>query len=356
MTRVEVDLERRRRRRRRQAAGIGDAPARAGRRRRPALAVDHDGAPRGLATRYGGVGRRRTRSDDAERRGQLFGDALDVEEVHVAPAAAPVVAASPGPVHASGQRRAFAARREARADLEEPDVAPAVPAVVADGVDQARAAGSAASRRTSPTADWRARSARRRSAKGAAARASMNAKRDRLREAHGEHRAPRTRASRAMRGSDGGGACCTAGEGRRQMLEAVVAADFLDEVDRRDAMSTRHAGTATSPRRRPRQRSAVEARAPSRMRSTSASGTSMPEQARRCARASSEHVAALWTRGIGVDDAPVARAGADALEQRAGARHRRARGAVEVGAALEAHRRFGAQPERACSWRAPTAA
>jgi hypothetical protein len=38
-------------------------------------------------------------------------------------------------------------------------------------------------------------------------------------------------ASRAMRGSEGGGACCDAGEGGRQVLEAVVPADLLDEID-----------------------------------------------------------------------------------------------------------------------------
>ena len=45
---------------------------------------------------------------------------------------------APAPVHAIATPRVSPDRREPRADLEEPDVAPAVTPVVRDGVDQTR--------------------------------------------------------------------------------------------------------------------------------------------------------------------------------------------------------------------------
>ena len=78
------------------------------------------------------------RTRHAERAAQLLDDALDVEEVDLARAAGPVVAGAADPVHATATAARLAVGREARPDLEQPDVAPSVAAVVRDRVDEAR--------------------------------------------------------------------------------------------------------------------------------------------------------------------------------------------------------------------------
>ena len=72
-----------------------------------------------------------------QRVAQMLGRALDVEEVDLTRAARPVLALrGAGPRERDAAR--LAGRREARADLEQLDVAPAVAPVVRDGVDQPR--------------------------------------------------------------------------------------------------------------------------------------------------------------------------------------------------------------------------
>ena len=67
----------------------------------------------------------------------MVGDAFDVEEVDFACAAGPVLGrGAPGPGDRNAAR--LAVGREARADLEEAHVAPAVTPVVRHDVDQAR--------------------------------------------------------------------------------------------------------------------------------------------------------------------------------------------------------------------------
>ena len=101
------------------------------------------------------VGRRPTVDRHAERGADELGDALRVEEVDRAGAAAPVLAARPGQHPADVRRFAGRARRPRRLRTA------GRPSTRAAGCRRARRRGragaTAAGRRTSPTADWRSR-------------------------------------------------------------------------------------------------------------------------------------------------------------------------------------------------------
>ena len=289
----------------RQAARVGD--------RRRHLAGDADRAPRPApstriaaawpATRNGSrAGSNAHRH--AERVAQLLDDALDVEEVDLARAARPVLAAA-APVQASATPRVSPSRREPRADLEQPHVAPAVTAVVRDGVDEAgqeRRPQRVELRRQRVGDGDRLRagspSVRRNSS---AAFASMkpnvtaSEKPAAVSDAAHEPVARRCADPAAAPARDGG-------KRRLELVEAVVAADFLDEIgfaqrDRR----------GRSGRRRPSRRR------PARRRGRGRAGC-----ARRRRPAPSRRAAAPAARGAGGACGPARRAGSS---RRSAARH-----------------------------------
>ena len=201
---------RRRPRRRRQPVALGD-----GRRELPehadarAVARDRRGASPGTShgsrMRLGRVDRRASGLADA------LDDALHVEEVDVARAAAPVLGAGgagPRARHAravrrrlarTGRRSRTAARRAARAGG------------CARPRRRGRAAPTAAAPRSSPTAGSRSATRSPSAANGAAAASRDEAERDRLGETR--RRSGSRAAARAcgMRGSIGGGAAVSAG-------------------------------------------------------------------------------------------------------------------------------------------------
>ena len=152
---------RRRSLRRREAARFGD--------RRQQLAEDAERHARRRAI-VRSAARPRTRNGDsaaansarhAEGGADALDHALDVEEVDAASRRRPVRAvrrAAP----ARAPRRAFARRgREPAAGFEQPDVLARRAGGCARTSRSARAAATAAGRRTSPTADWRSPPARR---------------------------------------------------------------------------------------------------------------------------------------------------------------------------------------------------
>ena len=224
----------------------------------------------------------------------------------------------------SRPRRASAVRRrgaERGGDLEQADVALLVTAVVADGGRPARAARWAASPRRSPTAGWPAGSSGVPPANGAAAALLDEREGDRLGEPGGEHARGGRAASRAMRGSDGGGGCMHRREGGRQVLEAVMPADLLDEIFGPGDVGP-PAGHGDVPRRCRRRR---------RRRSRAPSGCVPPPRAAPACRAAPRRgawVSASASRHVRprmrVDQRAGGAAGADDLQQRAGPRHRRA--------------------------------
>ena len=167
--------------------------------------------PSGPATRYGRVAVSNC-SGDAERLAQAFDDALDVEEVDLARAARPVFGAT-APVQAIATPRVSPRGGEARADLEQPDVAPAVAPVVRDGVDQAGQQRRPQRVELRRRAGWRCvdELRRRRRSKSAAAFASMKPNVT-ASERPAAVSTRRTQAGRAaMRGSGAGAGCVSTG-------------------------------------------------------------------------------------------------------------------------------------------------
>ena len=187
----------------------------------------------------------------------------------------------------------------------------------------------------------------------------MNAKRDRLGEAHAEQR-------RRARGDRGRCADRTAAApaARRGMSPADARSRGDGRLLRSDrpwrCMSTRHAGAVHVPAIGLAASAAAatpKARATSGSARPPSSGTSMPSRPAdaRCARATAS--SARCGAGYDVDERRRVAVPAPICSQQLAARAPCARGGRrDVGAALEAHRRFGPQAQLAGWSRAPTAA
>ena len=129
-------------------------------------------------------------------------------------------------------------------------------------------------------------------------------------------------------------------EGRRQPVVAVVACDFLDQVDvARDVHSPRRHGHQRVVGRLARQHEAQAGQD-----ATDVVDRHVGAQHGRDPRVGEPDDARRGRRGAGVDPAPAHGAGANLLDEAAGAGQRLGRGG-KVGAALEAIRRLGGQAE-----------